>query len=144
MLNVFDVAKTVCELAGWNLTNLKLQKILYILQMFYLGKYKEPLFYAEFEAWVYGPVEPNVYKELAGIGADIISEFDLMIYDVIPKENKEYDFIAKLTGILLNKSPGFLVNYTHDKNSAWKRLYKEGEKHIKIPNEEIKAEYERR
>ncbi|MBQ2173756.1 MAG: DUF4065 domain-containing protein [Alphaproteobacteria bacterium] len=80
---MFDVAKTVCELAGWNLSHLKLQKILYILQMFYLGENGKPLFYANFEAWDFGPVEPNLYKKLMNAGADNIPRWFFILEDII-------------------------------------------------------------
>lgn len=144
MLSVFDVAKSVCELAGWNLTHLKLQKILYILQMFYLGRYNKPLFYANFEAWDYGPVEPGLYKRLKGIGSDCIPEWLLAIEKGIDNDSDEFKFIQELTDALLEKSPSFLINYVHDKNSAWQRLFTTERKHISIPNKEIKAEYDRR
>lgn len=144
MLSVFDVAKTVCELAGWNLTHLKLQKILYILQMFYLGRNNKPLFYANFEAWEYGPVEPGVYRKLKGIGSGTIPKWIFFLEDEVDKVEPAYNFIEDMTNKLLEKSPSFLINYVHDEASAWKKMYKEGKKHIPITNEDIKAEYERR
>lgn len=144
MLGMFDVAKTVCELAGWNLSHLKLQKILYILQMFYLGEKGKPLFYANFEAWDFGPVEPNLYKKLKSAGADNIPRWLFILEDTISRDDPDYEFIENLTNILLEKSPSFLVNYVHDSKSAWKKVYKKGEKNIPITNKDMKEEYERR
>ena len=48
------------------ITNLKLQKILYLAQAYYLAKFKKPLFNDKIEAWQYGPVIPNVYQEYKG------------------------------------------------------------------------------
>ncbi|HPS28412.1 MAG TPA: DUF4065 domain-containing protein [Candidatus Paceibacterota bacterium] len=66
-----DVAKYIIYLASKDLigenkeregvTNLKLQKILYFAQAYYLAKLKKPLFSDEITAWAYGPVVPNVY-----------------------------------------------------------------------------------
>ncbi len=144
MLGMFDVAKTVCELAGWNLSHLKLQKILYILQMFHLGEYGKPLFYANFEAWDFGPVEPNLYKKLKAAGADSIPRWLFILEDTISRDDPDYGFIEDLTNTLLEKSPSFLVNYVHDSKSAWRKVYKKDEKHIPITNEDIRGEYERR
>ena len=143
MLGIFDVAKTVCELAGWNLSHLKLQKILYILQMFYLGEKGKPLFYANFEAWKYGPVEPNLYKKLSSAGGDNIPRWLFILEDTISRNDPDYEFIERLTNKLLEKSPSFLVNYVHDSKSAWSKVYKEN-KNIPITNEEMRDEYERR
>jgi uncharacterized phage-associated protein len=48
--------------AGDNLTNLKLQKLLYYAQAWYLAFYGEPLFDEPIEAWVHGPAQPRVYR----------------------------------------------------------------------------------
>ena len=48
---------------GDSLTNLKLQKLLYYAQGFYLAIHEEPLFDEQIEAWTYGPVVPSIYHE---------------------------------------------------------------------------------
>ena len=45
------------------ITNLKLQKILYFVQAYYLAKLNKPLFSDNLEAWEYGPVVPSVYRK---------------------------------------------------------------------------------
>lgn len=45
------------------ITNLKLQKILYLAQAYYLTKIRKPLFIEDIEAWEYGPVVPEVYRK---------------------------------------------------------------------------------
>jgi len=69
---------------------------------------------------------------------------DFFLEDEVNKEEPAYNFIEDMTNKLLEKSPSFLINYVHDDASAWKKVYKESEKHIPITNEDIKAEYERR
>jgi uncharacterized phage-associated protein len=44
------------------LTNLKLQKLLYYSQAWYLALYDVPIFDEEFEAWIHGPVLPSQYR----------------------------------------------------------------------------------
>ncbi|GAB4146970.1 MAG: hypothetical protein OHK0017_08110 [Patescibacteria group bacterium] len=44
------------------LTNLKIQKILYYAQGWYLKDNEQPLFGDKIEAWRYGPVVPYVYQ----------------------------------------------------------------------------------
>jgi uncharacterized phage-associated protein len=48
------------------ITNLKLQKLLYYAQAWSLVLRKEPLFEADFEAWVHGPVVPSVFRRFKG------------------------------------------------------------------------------
>lgn len=46
---------------GDSISNLKLQKLLYYSQGWYLGIHNERLFDGEFQAWVHGPVEVSQY-----------------------------------------------------------------------------------
>ncbi len=48
---------------GDYLTNLKLQKLLYFSQAWHLAFYENPLFDDEIQAWVHGPVVPNIYRQ---------------------------------------------------------------------------------
>lgn len=65
-----DVARMVIALTdeehGDLITNLKLQKLLFYLQGFWLAEYGEPLFAERVEAWAYGPVVPAVYDRFKG------------------------------------------------------------------------------
>lgn len=45
------------------ITNLKLQKLLYYVQAWYLALYDEPLFDDKLEAWVHGASQPQVYSQ---------------------------------------------------------------------------------
>ena len=66
------------ELSGNNdLTNLKLQKLLYFAQAKHLKVAGEPLFSDDIEAWKYGPVVRDVYNWLKDCGGYVISEFDV-------------------------------------------------------------------
>jgi uncharacterized phage-associated protein len=47
--------------AGDPITNLKLQKLLYYVQGWYLGINKTPFLEEDFQAWVHGPVLPSVF-----------------------------------------------------------------------------------
>ncbi|WP_341530680.1 type II toxin-antitoxin system antitoxin SocA domain-containing protein [Nostoc sp. UHCC 0302] len=44
------------------MTNMKVQKLLYYAQSLHLAMYDEPLFEQEIQAWRYGPVCPPAYK----------------------------------------------------------------------------------
>lgn len=83
-------------------TNCRLQKILYFAHATYFKKYGELLFTDAIEAWPYGPVIPNVYKKLMKYGMkmikDIIMEDDGIHYNVI--QNKDYQTIDHLNEIL--------------------------------------------
>lgn len=51
-----------CQRHGDSITNLKLQKLLYYSQGWFLGLYGRPLFSEPLRAWVRGPVEYGVWK----------------------------------------------------------------------------------
>ncbi len=51
---------------GEILTNLKLQKLLYYAQAWFLAKRGEPLFAEDFEAWIHGPVLTSQYARFKG------------------------------------------------------------------------------
>jgi uncharacterized phage-associated protein len=51
-----------CRERGDVLTNLKLQKLLYYAQAWYLALRDKPLFAEEFQAWVHGPALPSQYQ----------------------------------------------------------------------------------
>jgi uncharacterized phage-associated protein len=44
------------------ISNMKLQKLLYYAQAWHLALKNQPLFEAEFEAWIHGPVHPATYQ----------------------------------------------------------------------------------
>lgn len=64
------------------ITNLKLQKLLYYAQGFYLAKKDAPLFNDDFLAWEHGPVIRKIYDEYKKNGSDGIKfeeDFNLEI-----------------------------------------------------------------
>ena len=51
---------------GDPITNLKLQKLVYYAQAWYLALHGKRLFPAEFQAWVHGPVCHSLYQRFRG------------------------------------------------------------------------------
>jgi len=91
------------------ITNLKLQKILYLAQAYYLAKLKRPLFVDKIEAWQYGPVVPNVYHEykVKGNNPIILLEDETNLLEEDKDNLKEiWDFFGKY-------STAKLVDITH-------------------------------
>lgn len=58
---IADYLISECRDRGENLTNLKLQKLLYYADAWYLALYDEELFSEQFKAWVHGPVLLSQY-----------------------------------------------------------------------------------
>lgn len=54
---------------GDSMTNMKLQKMLYYEQGYHLAAFGKPLFKEDIEAWMYGPVVPEVYEKYKASGS---------------------------------------------------------------------------
>lgn len=68
-IHAFVAAKTLGYGCDWSISNLEMQKILYIAHMYYMGKFGARLISTPFEAWDYGPVHPELYHKLKRFGA---------------------------------------------------------------------------
>jgi len=116
------------------MSNLKLQKMLYFAQAYYLAKHGRPLFKGKIEAWEYGPVVPTVYRKFRKYGSNsIIFEKD---DSSISEEDKEQ--LKKVWKIFGGYSSSRLVNITHT-HEPWKKAYASESK--VISNQAIKTYY---
>jgi uncharacterized phage-associated protein len=73
----FDVASYFIDLANRTkntVSNLKLQKLVYYSQAWHLAIHGTPLFEEDFQAWVHGPVIPELYQEYRVFGWQPIQE----------------------------------------------------------------------
>lgn len=82
MLSAIDVARYLIRI-GWSpespedsvlLTPLRLQKLLYFCQGYYLALFDEPLFREPIEAWANGPVVRDVWERFQGNAHGITPE----------------------------------------------------------------------
>ncbi len=139
-ISVHSAAKRLASRSGWTLSNLKLQKILYLSHMFYLGRTDgEPLISGLFEAWDYGPVHPSLYHRAKIFGSDAV---DNIFHDCHePDKGQARDILDEAYDSLGQVGPGRLVNATHRKGGAWDANYIPGAKNCVIPNEDILMEY---
>lgn len=72
MYDVQDVSEYVIvysESKDCGISNLKLQKILYLIQSYFLIQTKNPCFSEYIEAWDFGPVIPDVYRKYKQFGS---------------------------------------------------------------------------
>lgn len=64
--DALDIARYVIKYSNdqdYGVSNLKLQKILYFIQAYFLIQTNHPCFREPIEAWDFGPVVPTVYKQ---------------------------------------------------------------------------------
>ncbi len=142
-VSVFSAAKWFCNKSGWTLSNLELQKMIYLAHMFYMGKHDkhEPLIGGVFQAWDYGPVNPELYHQLKDFGPDFVTPDALSFSPDIPESHNG----IKDCNIVINQIPrNRLVAITHWEHGAWRKIYRPGIHHLVIPNEEIVKEWEKR
>ena len=137
---VLAAAKRLAERSGWSLSNLELQKILYIAHMFYMGEHDgEPLVPGHFEAWDYGPVHPRLYHHAKIFGSSPVENIFRSVPDL--GQTPEALHLDEAAKQLSHLSSGRLVAATHRPNGAWEQNYIPGARNIIIPNEAILAEY---
>ncbi|MBN9245177.1 MAG: DUF4065 domain-containing protein [Mesorhizobium sp.] len=138
---VLSAARRLAERSGWSLSNLELQKILYLAHMFYLGRHGgEPLVPGYFEAWDYGPVHPSLYHRAKIFGSDPVGN----VFHEAPElpAGPEREILDEAYDSLGKAGPGRLVNATHRRGGAWDTHYVPGERHCIIPNADILREYQ--
>ena len=110
--SVREVAHHIVDLCAREsepISNLQLQKILYFVQQQYAWETGRLLFDDAFEAWQYGPVQPEVYREYASLGGAKIRKV-----------------VDSVTRRWRSQNPWRLVDATHVKGSPWDRTYRGG------------------
>lgn len=141
--DVFRVSNFVIDTAKENntkLTNLKLQKILFFLQGFYLHKYKTRLINGEFAKWQFGPVEKKAYNYFKSYDSSAIVDdaFDFSVstfeITIIPPISANEIGEAKFTDLkselakMLSIPAWKLVELTHN-DPSWSNYESEIKKY---------------
>ncbi len=141
MLKATTVASYFIEqsstMAENDLTNLKLQKILFYAQAESLNATGKKLFIDDVEAWQYGPVVDFVYQWLKGCGAYPVTTFDVET-DTSEASAVKKQFLQEIWDKYSIYSAAHLVKQTHEAGSPWTRFYESG-KHATIPLDEVKT-----
>lgn len=145
-ISVFDAARRLCERSGWRLTNLELQKLIYLAHMFYLGEHGKPLIRGHFEAWDYGPVQPDLYHSIKVYGASPVKSLLHSGTDSTPSEDRksEIQMLDRAYDQLSHRTAGWLVSVTHWPKGAWAKHYDSVFRGEVIPNSDIIEEYQER
>lgn len=94
-----------------DISNLKLQKLIYYAQAFHLAIYDAPFFDEDFEAWTHGPVCPEIYhkyKQHKSSPIPLTSDFDSRIFTT-----EQLDLLAEINDVFGQFSAWKLRNMTH-------------------------------
>lgn len=107
---------------NYSISNLRLQKLLYFIQAYYLAftPSHEPCFREEIEAWDFGPVVPFVYLTFRRFGGNSIPTIANYYWD---QSDKDKEIIENIVDKLSVYSTVELMKITH-KQTPWKESYK--------------------
>ena len=139
MYDVLDVCRHVINYSNdkeYGISNLKLQKVLYFIQAYYLVLTSQKCFNDRIEAWDLGPVVPKAYREYKQFGASNIPKIHYIInfddnniwnsritaYDIDLLRIEDQKLTDTVVDRLADYSASDLVNITHNQ-SPWKDAY---------------------
>lgn len=132
------------------MTQMKLNKLVYFAQGWYLAINDAPLFDEEVQAWQHGPVIPSLYHEFKHFGAHQITpkthsiqwnDEDGLYYKTIRTADTETKTILNKIWSLFGKYDGWeLRNLTHKEDTPWSKADK-SYFHSVIKKDDIKDFY---
>jgi uncharacterized phage-associated protein len=142
MIQASKAAGIVCAATEFSISHLSLQKIMYLAQMTWMGKYDGGrLIDTDFEAWDYGPVSKEVFDVAKAFGRNKIPNIWPPSKTIMSQEKAHLEDVAKK---LSKWSSAQLVSLTHMPNGAWAKNYRPGVHHILIPDADIFDEFKTR
>lgn len=135
------------------ITNLQLQKILFVISAEYKNRFNEYPFFKEdkFEAWGYGPVIPSVYREYKTFGSSSIQSYkhkkinyETFAVEEVEFESKDVDnrlqkIIDTTLEDLLDLNVFKIIAYTH-KQEFWKNNNRD--RNVEYPLDEVRFQKE--
>jgi uncharacterized phage-associated protein len=129
MISALDIAKYFLTKSnkqdedGEFISNLKLQKLLYYTQGYYLALNNEKLFPERIEAWAHGPVVPAVYYPFKEHGGKCIPVPEDFKVEVLSQDVR--DFLDEVYLIVGQFSAWKLREMTHSE-SPWVNTWNQG------------------
>lgn len=129
--NLFCVSEKMLRVIAYvfqsleEVTPLMLQKLLYYIQGIYYGIYGKPIFGEDCEAWVHGPVYPEVYDLFRDFKYNPIEDARFAIFEgastkLANEEKKVIDLVLNTFGFYSGKT---LERITHNEE-PWKKARK--------------------
>ncbi len=126
---------------GKQLTNMQLQKLVFIAQGYTLAILDEPLHFHDTRAWQWGPVIPKLYKSLQKYGSSFVTEpLETKDEQQIPSSSEKAKIIKAVWENYGHYTGGQLSNLTHKANTPWSKTW-EKEKFSQIDNDVIAHYY---
>ena len=127
---VLDIA----DAEGRSVSNLGINKIVFFLHSNYLIEFGKPLVSAKIEAWNYGPVFRELYREFKQYGEKPIlsraqrvsvetGKSEICFYDFSVPER---EFLEPMIRRYVRFSASTLVSMSHAKGSPWDQVWNHG------------------
>jgi len=136
MYSALNIAKYIidkCTKDKNPISNLQLQKILYYIQREFLQQ-GAMAFSENIEAWQFGPVVPEVYKQYCGFGA-----LPIRMRYAVDIQSRDKNIINPIIEKKRILNPWDMVSDTHSSGKAWDLIYRGGlGDHQIIPQELIR------
>lgn len=118
--NALDVSRYIVNYSNakdYGISNLKLQKILYFVQAYFLIQTGSPCFKEKIEAWDFGPVVPKAYCEYKQYGCGDIPTTKSFI--MIDKDNIWNSKRVEFEDIAISDDDKSLIDKVIDKFSEY-------------------------
>ena len=144
MYSAESVANAFLDLARRDrksLTNMQLQKLVYIAHGYCLAKLGKPLFHNNIHAFEWGPVIPNLYKTLRQYGAGEVKAYIPTDQPPIREDSAEMEIINEVWQDYKEFSGLELSALTHRKGSPWSETWRTNQ--FGVISDELIAEHYR-
>jgi uncharacterized phage-associated protein len=127
---------------GRDLTNMQLQKLVYIAHGYCLALTDDPLLEDSVQAWRYGPVIPILYESLRQYGAGTVTDMINVTpnVEISPTHRALIDVVADAYARFSGPQ---LSTMTHRAGTPWREVFDPQSSFWNeiIPNEKIKEHY---
>ena len=134
----------------FDISNLKLNKVLFFVHAYHLVRHSTPLIKNHFEAWDHGPVVRVVYHEFKIFGSKPITDLarhlnyesgEVEIIRFSDVEPTKYAFIKSVAAHYMSFSASQLRDMTHEPGGPWHQVFNSAPENRgigdRIPNELI-------
>ena len=139
MSKVVDAACFIIDVVNeqemGQVSNISINKLLYIAQGLSLAKTGKPLFSNQIEAWDKGPVIQRIYHEYKKYADGPIPKQE---YTLDSLNDDEQDILLETVARYGMYSASDLIKLTHAKDTPWALHYLPNVKEVPIPQDEIK------
>lgn len=108
----------------------------------YLGFQNKALFSNPVQAWKYGTVIPELYHVIKRFGRNPVDEETLKLYSENEISPADQEFLKVIWDQYKDFNGLELSQKTHESDTPWTRIYKEGLPNTVIPNDVIKNYYD--